>query len=99
MLRDTKVKEKGMVHAFIVEVPILINTSSSIYTMLEFQSSWDRTSIRLGSNFDHGLTNSVMTYALVLSAKVRRNEHLCEILDINNMFRPTFGYKKFHKIK
>ena len=32
-----------------------------------------------------------MTYVLVLSDKVRRNEQLWQIIDIGNMFGPTFG--------
>ena len=40
-----------------------------------------------------------MTHVLVLSAKVRRIEHLWQTLDIDNMFESTFGFKnsqEFH---
>ena len=38
-------------------------------------------------------TNSAMTH--VPSAKVRRNEQLWQILDIDIMFEPTFGFNFF----
>lgn len=52
----------------------------------------------LALNFDWAGTNNFVTYVLVLSAKVRRNELLNEwlwhTLDIGNMFGPTFGFIK-----
>ncbi len=35
-----------------------------------------------------------MTHVMSLSAKMRRNERLWQTLDIGNMFKPTFGFKK-----
>ena len=57
--------------------------------------------ISLGLNFDHvriefdhdGINGDIMTYVLVLSVKVRRNEWLWQTLDVGNMFVPTFGFK------
>ena len=49
--------------------------------------------IKLGLRSNQAKTNSIMTHILVLSAKVRENEHLWQTLDIGNMFEPTFGFK------
>ena len=38
-----------------------------------------------GLNFNQSKTNSAMTHAMVLSAKVRTNERLWHTLDIGNM--------------
>ena len=40
-----------------------------------------------------------MTYILILSAKLRRNERLEHTLDIGNMIMPTFGFKHSQKIQ
>ena len=57
--------------------------------------------ITLGLNFNWARTNSAMTHAMVLSAKVRRNEQLWHTLDIGGMCGPTFGFKnsKYFQIK
>jgi hypothetical protein len=50
----------------------------------------------VGLNSNHVGTNSALAHVLVLSAKVRRiewlNEQLWHILDIGDMFGPTFGF-------
>jgi hypothetical protein len=51
--------------------------------------------MRLGLNFDHVRTSSVMTHVLVMSAKVRRSERLWHTLDNGNMFGPIFWLQKF----
>ena len=40
-----------------------------------------------------GASTSATTHALVLSANVRRNEWLWQILDIGNVFGSTFSFK------
>ena len=44
-------------------------------------------------NFNQVGTNSAMTHVIVLSAKVRRNEWLWQILDIGNMFGSTYSFE------
>ena len=60
------------------------------HVAIEFRSCWDYISIRPDPI-------NAMTHILVLGAKVRRNERLkwaiMAILDIGNMFGPTFGLK------
>ena len=41
-------------------------------------------------NFEQAKTNSTMTYVMILSVKVRRNEQLWQNVHIENMFWPTF---------
>ena len=49
--------------------------------------------IRLGLKVDHAIFNSAMMHALVLNAKVRRNERLRQTLDNDNMLGPAFDFK------
>ena len=80
-----------------------MNSSRGAYSRLRphWQSTRDRNfdkagiefPIRLGLYCDWVKTSSVMTYVLVLSAKVRRNEWLWQALDVGNVCGPTFGYE------
>ena len=58
----------------------------------QWGSHWRHTWYR---NFNQVGINNAMIYVMALSAKVRRNERLWHILDIGNIFGPTFGFK-FH---
>ena len=70
-----------------------IKTPLVIYRVLEFWSGWDWISSRLELHLNQAESNNVMKYVMILSPKMRRNEWLWRILDIGNMFRPTFGFK------
>lgn len=49
-----------------------------------------------GLNFNHDGTNDVMTRVLVFSCKARRDEWLWHMVDIDNMFGQSLGFKNSH---
>lgn len=64
--------------------PNMYNTGTYSWPGPHRQSIGTIISIRLGLNFNQTRTNNVMTYVLVLSAKIRRNEWLKLIIQMSS---------------